>query len=79
MRLANVEMVLPYLSWLQRGCGQIAVTERLVPRYLWLWWCGDVCGGGGGGGGDGGHDGRDSSGGGGAMLLVVVCLEWRWR
>ena len=65
--LANVEMVLPNLSWKQNGYGNIAVTVAsrtavlvvVVVVVCVLW-------------GDGGHH---SSDGGGVMVLLVVCLD----
>ena len=71
--LANVEMVLPILSWKQNDYGNIAVTVHHEPRYLWWWWwwwC--VLWG---GGGHDSSDGNDSSDGGGVMVLLVVGLE----
>ena len=61
--LANVEMVLPNLSWKQNGYGNIAVTVAFVVVVCVLW-------------GGGGHN---SSDGGGVMVLLVVCLEYRLR
>ena len=64
--LANVEMVLPNLSWKQNGYGNIAVTvasRTAVFVVVVVMVC--VV--------DGGL--HDSSDGGGVMVLLVVCLE----
>ena len=65
--LANVEMVVPNLSWKQNSCGNIAVTVAsrtavFVVVVLVVVWV--LLGG-----------GHYSSDGGGVMVLLVVCLE----
>ena len=66
--LANVEMVLPNLSWKQNGYGNIAVkvaSRTAVFVVVVVVVVCVLCGG-------GGHDSSDVDG---VMVLLVICLE----